>query len=280
MRGSASLAGRVVALAWLSPRHHSVEAVTSTSEAPIWTPSHRTADRVFRQDYLSPGTSDPRTPQPVPVAGPAPHANPVPPRLATPADTPWVTKVTSSTGSPSAPVTAPRRITVGVPTSLGPSPLEPQARNALPAPATGFSGREREVAELLEAVDPRKDGDAGGVLVSAVSGMGGVGKTALTVVVGNRAVEPGWFSGALFVDLRGYSPDPVTPDQALESLLLGLGDAYDEAKAWHNLGITLAATGDEDGAVEAWERALALYEQTGESRHRAEVRARIAALRA
>lgn len=99
----------------------------------------------------------------------------------------------------------------------------PQAINALPAPATGFSGRDREVAELLDAIDPRTDSESGGVPVSAVSGMGGIGKTALAAVVGNKALKLGLFAGALFVNLRGYDTDPATPAQALEALLRGLG---------------------------------------------------------
>lgn len=101
----------------------------------------------------------------------------------------------------------------------------PSALDALPVRAVGFTGRETELRELLDAFDPSESG-AGpeAVVVAAVSGLGGIGKTALAVQAGYEACGKGWFpGGVVFVDLHGYDEEPVTGEQALEALLRALG---------------------------------------------------------
>ncbi|MFG2778393.1 tetratricopeptide repeat protein [Streptomyces prunicolor] len=100
----------------------------------------------------------------------------------------------------------------------------PTALDALPPQVTGFTGRGDELGELLGAFDPAGCEAPGAVLVAAVSGLGGIGKTALAVEAAHEACGEGWFpGGVLFVNLHGYDDDRVTAEQALETLLRALG---------------------------------------------------------
>ncbi|MEU1009302.1 tetratricopeptide repeat protein [Streptomyces sp. NPDC005890] len=100
----------------------------------------------------------------------------------------------------------------------------PTALDALPPAAAGFTGRDEELGRLRAALDPSAVGAEQAVVVTAVSGLGGIGKTALAVQAAYAAREAGWFpGGVLFVDLHGYDDVPVTADQALQSLLRALG---------------------------------------------------------
>ncbi|MFI6549541.1 tetratricopeptide repeat protein [Streptomyces prunicolor] len=131
----------------------------------------------------------------------------------------------------------------------------PTALDALPARMPGFTGRERELRQLLAAFNPSAGGAPQAVLVAAVSGLGGVGKTALAVEAVHTACEKGWFpGGVLFVNLHGYDDDIVTVEQALEALLRALGampehipNGVDERAALYRS--VLAERGRERGAV-------------------------------
>ncbi|MGW6929034.1 BTAD domain-containing putative transcriptional regulator [Lentzea sp. NPDC054927] len=85
----------------------------------------------------------------------------------------------------------------------------------------GFVGREGEIAELcarLSGAEPRT------VVISAIDGTGGIGKTALAVHVAHLLVDR-FPDGQLFIDLQGFAPNstPVPPHEALRRLLAGLG---------------------------------------------------------
>ena len=98
----------------------------------------------------------------------------------------------------------------------------PVALAQLPAPVAGFTGREDELAVLAGLLDPA--GGAGAVVVSAVAGLAGVGKTTLAVEAGHAARRAGWYpGGVLFIDLHGYDDQPVQSAQALDALLRALG---------------------------------------------------------
>jgi tetratricopeptide (TPR) repeat protein len=91
----------------------------------------------------------------------------------------------------------------------------------LPADVRDFVGREKDVARLTGLLTPGDDG-AAPVVVSAVAGRGGVGKTALAVRVAHRLVDR-FPDGQLYVDLCGASADPADPASVLGRFLRWLG---------------------------------------------------------
>ncbi|MFF4355178.1 tetratricopeptide repeat protein, partial [Streptomyces sp. NPDC001530] len=100
----------------------------------------------------------------------------------------------------------------------------PTALNALPGLPQEFTGREDEITKVLSLLDP---GSGAVAAVGSVAGLPGVGKTTLAHAVGHAALNKGWFTGVQMVNLRGYDPTPVPPEDALEALLRALGVAAD-----------------------------------------------------
>jgi tetratricopeptide (TPR) repeat protein/transcriptional regulator with XRE-family HTH domain len=99
----------------------------------------------------------------------------------------------------------------------------------LPADVTGFTGRAGELAELDRLLPDANELGTGGVpgpvVISAVSGTAGAGKTALAVRWAHRAAAA-FPDGQLYVNLRGYDPDqPVQAVEALAGFLRALGVA-------------------------------------------------------
>ncbi|HEV7977515.1 AfsR/SARP family transcriptional regulator [Amycolatopsis sp.] len=96
----------------------------------------------------------------------------------------------------------------------------PSRPAALPAPARGFTGRARELDlldEQLGSGEPAAD-------IWVITGIGGVGKTALAVEWACQARER-FPDGQLYVDLRGFDADrdPLAPVTVLSQLLRSLG---------------------------------------------------------
>ena len=95
---------------------------------------------------------------------------------------------------------------------------------------TGRAGELRALTALIEGGGIEGGGIEGGdktpgtAVITALSGMGGVGKTALAVHWAHQ-VGPAFPDGQLYVDLRGFSPDavPVAPAEAVGVFLEALG---------------------------------------------------------
>jgi DNA-binding SARP family transcriptional activator/Flp pilus assembly protein TadD len=89
----------------------------------------------------------------------------------------------------------------------------------LPATVPDFTGRAPLVSELGDILS-RAEGQI--MAVSALAGIGGVGKTTLAVHVAH-AVRPQFPDGQLYVDLQGTEPRPAEPEAVLGSFLRALG---------------------------------------------------------
>ncbi|MER5549824.1 tetratricopeptide repeat protein [Streptomyces sp. NPDC002589] len=103
----------------------------------------------------------------------------------------------------------------------------PGAPCQLPYDTRLFTGRARELDQLLALARSAPAGSASGmVVISAIDGMGGVGKSALAIRAGHR-VRAQFPDGQLFVDLHGHTAGiaPLTPADALDWLLRSLGVA-------------------------------------------------------
>ncbi|SEG29170.1 DNA-binding transcriptional activator of the SARP family [Actinacidiphila yanglinensis] len=138
-------------------------------------------------------------------SGPRPRPDPeTPPGPETATDP----AATPAPASPSAPARA------GAPHTRRPCPSQ------LPADTPDFTGRSAELATLLAAL--RGDGDPAerGPRVAVVSGMGGIGKTALAVRAAHllRAEFP---DGQLYADLRGFGAGSARCPSDLLARFLG-----------------------------------------------------------
>jgi len=94
----------------------------------------------------------------------------------------------------------------------------------LPAAVPDFTGRVAELAGLTQLLDQSGPGAAGTVVISAIGGTAGVGKTALALHWAHQVV--GRFpDGQLHVNLHGFDPTgiPATPGEAIRRFLDGLG---------------------------------------------------------
>ncbi|MDI5980669.1 ATP-binding protein [Amycolatopsis magusensis] len=106
-----------------------------------------------------------------------------------------------------------------------PAPIVP---GQLPSPVRAFTGRVAELTALDAVFDSMDEpgsttAPAGrAVVISAISGTAGVGKTTLAVMWAHH-VRAKFPDGQLYVNLRGYDPGPpATPGEVLDGFLRAL----------------------------------------------------------
>ena len=116
----------------------------------------------------------------------------------------------------------------GTPAAAGSLPVPRE----LPRPPADFTGRGSELGTLLDLLAVGAPGDAGTattrpdrpVVISAIDGMGGIGKSALAIQAANQLADH-FPDGQLYVNLHGATPGlaPMNPLEALGRLLRALG---------------------------------------------------------
>ncbi|WP_246001916.1 ATP-binding protein [Allorhizocola rhizosphaerae] len=85
-----------------------------------------------------------------------------------------------------------------------------RVQDTLPPDLAVFTGRTPELDQLRQALHhTQHDGEA--VVISAIEGMAGVGKTQLAVHAGHLLARERQLDRVLFVNLRGFHPDPTQP---------------------------------------------------------------------
>ncbi|GGN76473.1 hypothetical protein GCM10010112_48620 [Actinoplanes lobatus] len=95
-----------------------------------------------------------------------------------------------------------------------------RVQDTLPRDLVGFAGRTGELNRLSDAVrQATRAGSA--VVISAIEGMAGVGKTQLAVHAGHLFLREEQFDRVLFVNLRGFHPDPTQPPAEPAAVLDG-----------------------------------------------------------
>jgi DNA-binding SARP family transcriptional activator/Tfp pilus assembly protein PilF len=111
------------------------------------------------------------------------------------------------------------------------APPQPQQALAvpwqLPAPVRHFTGRSAELAQLSEMLGRDAEEANGLVVISAIDGTAGVGKTAFAVHWAHQAAA-NFPDGQLYVNLRGFGRSaPMSPAEAVSGFLAALGVPFE-----------------------------------------------------
>jgi DNA-binding SARP family transcriptional activator/DNA-binding XRE family transcriptional regulator len=121
------------------------------------------------------------------------------------------------------PAVAPRAAAAGGPSPLGNPDAWFGVRSSLPPDPAAFTGREPELGYVTAALADLA-GTGGRPVVHVISGMAGIGKTALAVHAAHL-LKDRFPDRQLFLRLHAHTPGqaPVTPEAALAGLLAAVG---------------------------------------------------------
>jgi DNA-binding SARP family transcriptional activator/tetratricopeptide (TPR) repeat protein len=98
-------------------------------------------------------------------------------------------------------------------------PASPPGPCLLPPDVDDFTGRQAAVAQVQQLLEGEQ---ATAIVISAIAGKAGVGKTALAVHVAHR-LRPRFPDGQLYVNLRGAEAQALDPADVLAGFLRALG---------------------------------------------------------
>jgi tetratricopeptide (TPR) repeat protein len=98
------------------------------------------------------------------------------------------------------------------PPKTEPLPVPRRALHQLPPPPRDFTGRVRELGELMSRIEH------GGVTISGLQGLGGVGKTALALKLA-RQLAPRYPDAQFYLDLKGADKQPLSVADALSHVV-------------------------------------------------------------
>jgi tetratricopeptide (TPR) repeat protein len=89
------------------------------------------------------------------------------------------------------------------------------APHQLPPPPRDFTGRKEELDELRAAIEK------GGVTISGLQGLGGVGKTALALKLAEE-LKPRYPDAQFYLDMKGVSKEPISAKDAMGYMIRSL----------------------------------------------------------
>jgi DNA-binding SARP family transcriptional activator/Tfp pilus assembly protein PilF len=148
----------------------------------------------------------------------SPSASPTP----VPSDSPFAISVTPAPVEPAPAGQAAQSALEAQPAVAGPGPPLPRVAQ-LPADIPDFTGRSDHLQSLRELLSgPRRPDSPGAVVVAAVIGAGGLGKTTLAVHAAHL-LRRHYPDGQLYARLQGAAQHPAEPGDVLARFLRDLG---------------------------------------------------------